>query len=321
MNLYDRLFGKKYEILEKLVEHFDSYDFGPDILFLGDSTVLKASNYDEDKRSTAEMLANDFKGKASVLELSHRAYHMDVFFHLLRTFEITRFKPRLVIIPINMRSFSPQWYLRPNWQFSSEIELLSSYCSGNRLRLYYRKQKSNKHYKKLSVEFPLSNIRTIGEFEALRLNKPDSNVLQEIRKKELFIYFYLYPIFETHPRLIQLRETIRLSKILGCKILYYITPVNIEAADRSVGKKFDGHFSDNLNTVKDVFMEEKGRVLNTGEIEIHQYPDSSCYCVDYSRELGSDCFFHTESIDDHLNQKGRGFIAKSVGEIVQQVLE
>ena len=320
-DLGDRIFGRKYRILEKIVAEFDKYDVCPDVLYLGDSTVLRASNEDEDKRSTADMLAEDLKGKARVLELSHGAYQMEIFYHLLSTFKITRHSPRLIILPINMRSFSPQWYLRPNWQFRAEIELLVSYYSGHGLKMYYRKHKYQDGYGKIQVEFPLSDIQTIGEFEELRLSKNNSKTLQKIRKKELFIYFYLYPIYEGHPLLIKLRETVRLARTLDSKIMFYITPINITAALRNVGQEFGHYFSENLKTVKDVFFKEKGRILTDEDIKSYAPLNESSVCLDYSQVLENDCFFHTESIDEHLNQKGKGFISRGAGTVALKLLE
>jgi len=319
-DLGDRIFGRKYGILEKIVEEFDKRDVCPDVLYLGDSTVLRVSNEDEDKRSTADMLAADLKGKARVLEISHGAYHMEVFYHLLSTLKVTCHRPRLIILPINMRSFSPQWYLRPNWQFRPEIELLISYYSGHGLRKYYRKYKYQDGYEKIPVEFPLSDIRTIGEFEELRLNKNNPSILQEMRRKELFIYFYLYPISKEHPRLINLMETVHLARSLDSKTMFYIAPINIAAAIRYVGREFVHYFSENLKAVKEIFVKEKIRVLTDEDIKRDGPLNDSVVCLDYSQVLGSDCFFHTESIDDHLNQKGRGFISRGAGTVALKLL-
>ena len=245
-HLRRKIFGRSYDMLDKLVEAFDQQSVCPDILYLGDSTVLRVSNDDEDKRSTSDMLNEYFKGTSRVLGLSHGAYHLDIFYHLLSTLKRMSHRPHFIILPINMRSFSPQWYLRPNWQFGAEIELLVRYYSGHIHTRHYRKHKYRKYqdaYKKTPVHYPLSEIRTIGEFEDIRLSNYSSKVQQERRKRELFIYFYLYPISEGHPLLIKLREIMSLVKVLNCKIISYITPVNIIAARQNVGQEFDRYFS------------------------------------------------------------------------------
>lgn len=319
-----KIFGRSYDILDKLIEAFDQHHVCPEVLYLGDSTVFRVSNDDEDKRSTSDMLAEYFKGTYRVLELSHGAYHLEIFYHLLRILKRMRHRPRLIILPINMRSFSPQWYLRPNWQFRAEIELLIRYYSGHIHTRRYRKHKYSKYqdaYEKKPVHFPLSEIRTIGEFEDIRLSHYFSKVQQDRRTRELFIYFYLYPISEEHPLLIKLREILSLAKILNCKIMAYITPINIVAARRNVGQEFDSYFSKNLNIVSDVFEKKNSRVITKLEIFNIDFLNDSAICLDYSRGLGSDYFFHDQSIDDHLNQKGRRLISNSVGAAAVKWLE
>jgi len=319
-----QIFGRSYDMLDKLVEAFDQQYTCPDILFLGDSTVLRVSNDDEDTRSTSDMLGGYFKGTSRVLGLSHGAYHLEIFFHLLSTLKRMRHHPHLIILPINLRSFSPQWYLRPNWQFRAEIELLVRYYSDHIHTRHYRKHKYQKYqdaYKKTPVHFPLSEIRTIGEFEEIRLSNYSSKDQQERRKRELFIYFYLYPISEGHPLLVKLREIVSLVKVLNCKIISYITPVNVIAARQSVGKEFDRYFSKNLDVVSGILEKENIHVITGRENFNVDFLHDSAICLDYSQELGSDYFFHEQSIDDHLNQKGRRFISDGIGATAVKWLE
>lgn len=319
-DLGDRVFGKKYDIIEKIIDQFDRRDVGPDVLYLGDSTVLRVANEDTDKRTTADMLAANLNGQARILEISHGAYHMEIFHHILGTLKRTRHRPRVIILPINMRSFSPQWYLRPQWQFRSEIELLKRYSSGYSLKKHYRKQKYQNGYEKITVEFPLSDIKTIGEFEELRMNSDPSVIPDNNRRKELFIYFYLYPISEKHPWLINLKETISLVRSLQSKIIFYITPINIAAAIRDVGQEFEHYFSENIRTIKDVLIKENGHILADEDVDRNEFINVPIVCLDYSRKLDSDYFFHRASIDDHLNQKGRRFISIGTGAVTLKML-
>jgi len=313
--------GGKYDILARIVRDFDRAHSCSDVVFLGDSTVLGVSNEDQDRRSTAEMLAADLSGKARVLELSHGAYHMAIYYHMVNTFRVTRQQPRLVIIPINMRSFSPQWYLRPAWEFMPEIRLLRRYYSGKGLRLRYRKAKVEEGYEKTCVQYPMTRLRTIGEFEELRLNHPDSSTQQERRRRELFIYFFLYPISESHPLLVKLREMVELAQMLRIRILFYVTPINMEAAIRSVGQEFERYFSMNAKVVMDTLTKEKCVFVKDTYREGNDLGDNWTACMDYSRALGSDCFFHSRSIDEHLNEKGRRCISKGIRTVALKLFE
>ncbi len=320
--LMNSILGRQYGVLAKIVEDFDRGHPCSDVVFLGDSTVLRVANEDQDRRSTAEMLAGDLSGAARVLELSHGAYHMAIYYHMVNTFRVTRQQPRLIIVPINMRSFSPQWYLRPGWEFAPEIRLLRRYYSGQGLRLRYKKARTAKlegEYRKTRVEYPMTSLRTVGEFEELRLNHPDSPTQQERRRRELFIYFFLHPISESHPLLVKLREMVELAQMLSIRMLFYISSINVEAAMRSVGQEFERYFAMNVKVVKDALA--KQNCVFVKDTDGNDLCDRLTAYTDYSRALGSDCFFHTESIDEHLNQKGRRFISEGIRDITFKLFE
>ncbi|MBN2588510.1 MAG: hypothetical protein JXA96_01505 [Sedimentisphaerales bacterium] len=316
----DRLFGRKYRLIDKIVNGLDKSDICPDILYLGDSTVLRAAHEDTDRRTTGEMLAGDMSGKANVLEISHGSYHMEIYYHIMKMSEVTRHHPKLFIVPINIRSFSPQWHRQPSWQFKEEIDLLKHYYSGHGLKRYYRRRINMNGYESIPVKYPLSNFKTVGEFEAIRLKNDSIEISESERRKELFIYFYLFQIPATHPRLLKIKDVIDLVGNLGGKLLFYITPINIQAANRTVGSEFNNYFLRNVETVKNLLINEKGIFLSDKDINDHDFTNDSVVCIDHSRSLSGEYFFHTESIDEHLNQKGRGFLSKNNMEAALKML-
>ena len=90
-----------------------------DILYFGDSTVWHPTG----TQTTAEML-QELLPNQKVGELSHAAYGMDVYLSYVQYLLRQENRPRHVIIPINMRSFSPEWDLRPGYQFTREKRVL-----------------------------------------------------------------------------------------------------------------------------------------------------------------------------------------------------
>ena len=92
---------------------------GADIIFLGDSTMI----YPAGEVSTAEIL-QEFQPLRIVGQVAHAAYNLDLYRYYAGY--IARFyqRPKVVIIPINMRSFSPEWDLRPIYQFEPEKAVL-----------------------------------------------------------------------------------------------------------------------------------------------------------------------------------------------------
>ena len=189
------------------------------------------------------------------------------------------------------------------------------------LKRYYRRQNNQNGFENIPVKYPLSELKTIGEFEKIRLNKEDLDISQEQRRKELFIYFYLFQTPIDHPRLLRIGDIINLAKGLNSKILFYITPINIQSAYRSIGEEFNCYFSHNIDTVRDYIIKQNGCFLSDTESGKNSFSNDSVICVDYSKSLESEYFFHPESIDEHLNQKGRDIISKKNMKIALKMLK
>ena len=83
-----------------------------DIVYLGDSTL----SYPVDQVTTGQIL-QEMLPDFTVGEISHPAYNLDLYLHYVQYMTRSVHRPRVVIIPINMRSFSPEWDMRPGYQF------------------------------------------------------------------------------------------------------------------------------------------------------------------------------------------------------------
>ncbi|MCB0081790.1 MAG: hypothetical protein KDE47_12705, partial [Caldilineaceae bacterium] len=94
-----------------------------DILYFGDSTVW----YPRGVQTTPQML-QEYLPEHTVGEVSHAAYNLDLYLHyvqaLVRYTASHDYRPALVIIPLNMHSFSPEWDQRPEYQFTEEKRIL-----------------------------------------------------------------------------------------------------------------------------------------------------------------------------------------------------
>ena len=79
-----------------------------EIIFFGDSTMGALGRNDRDKRPIGKMLEDRLKEKVSMIAGS--AYSMEIY-HAFCTYLKAHAErlPRWIIIPINLRSFSPVW--------------------------------------------------------------------------------------------------------------------------------------------------------------------------------------------------------------------
>ena len=93
---------------------------GVDVHYFGDSTLY----YPVGEVTTGEILQEMLPDR-TVGQISHSAYGLDVYLHYLRYVVHSGHLSQTVVIPINLRSFSPEWDMRPAYQFAKEKQVLT----------------------------------------------------------------------------------------------------------------------------------------------------------------------------------------------------
>ncbi len=294
---------KPYPELAKLVANYDSRRAAPEILYLGDSVLERISWSDKDKRTLDRMVAARLADKMRLLCISHSAYHLKVYYHLLQILRFTGRKPRLVILPINMRSFSPQWDLNPAWQFEDEINALKKYVEAPGTEIPALPEKADKALpaqmeRMVEVKYPFTELHYLGEFYDLIKSSPSTEDEKRYRKRHIYIFHYLYPLLPVNPKLLFLTKLIELLRELNINLLVYITPINYQGGNRYVGNDFSNLFQGNVGVVRDILFPFLER--NTVRF------------LDISQSLSSEYFFNVDEATEHLNQHGREQVAKVI---------
>ena len=100
------------ELPREVLQVQELLDAEVDVLYLGDSTLL----FPEGEVTTGEILQG-LLPEYKVGEIAHPAYNLDLYLHYVRYILRSAHRPRAIVIPVNMRSFSPEWDLRPGYQF------------------------------------------------------------------------------------------------------------------------------------------------------------------------------------------------------------
>ena len=293
---------RPYFALQSLVKNYDSPWKKPaDILYLGDSVLERTSSNDTDKRTVDQMTASGLSNEKRLLCISRPAYHLKVYYHLLSVLQHMRNRPCLVILPINIRSFSPQWDLNPAWQFDEEIEVMNAYAQtrkipalrGNLDMLTFSEAERN-----LEFDFPFTDLKRIGQFVDLINNIPSDPDGKFYRRKQIYILHYLKTLVPDHRRLLYLGKTLGLLQNLRIKVLVYITPINYQGGIRHVGDGFVDLIRSNVDVVNN-FMSP---YFENGLVRF----------MDLQEYLSSDYFFHADELTEHLNQFGRAKLAQTL---------
>lgn len=295
-----------YPELAKLIAGFDGEAAStPEVLFFGDSVSLRVSRDDADTDTLPQMLAKRLGGESRLLSIAHTAYHAEVYSALTKVLRVTRTRPKLVILPINLRSFSPQWDLYPEWQFRDEGRAVDAYLANPELGIMGVNEVAMtsdllRQFDAIPVRYALSDKTRVGEFRQTIAATPRSEQERASRRREIFIYHYTHLLDPGHRKLAALDDCVGTLAALGIPALVYITPINWSAGARYAGEEFVAAVEANVATVDRRFAHCGGAM--------------SSRVVDFSMLLGSGCFFSEHDATEHLNQEGR---ERLVGELLQ----
>jgi len=302
-----------FQALIDFDKYFNSKMDPPAVLYLGDSVIERIAEQDNDKRTLGQMVVDELLPDTCTAVISFSAYHISVYYELLKGFEVTRSHPKVVILPINIRSFSPQWDLQPRWQYKEEILALKKYRYSSakiitRLfddRYFVPKYLQNK-YRNLKVNYPLTSLDTIGQIMDVIASKPTSEDARVFRKRQIFIFNYAHPLAEDHRKLVDLTRILDFLLSLGIKVFVYITPINMTAGIKYVGSGFQRQVLDNAQVVESVLRAYQTR--------------SDFHYANWCMLFSSNLFFYDDLATEHINQDGRLKLAELISHEVHTLL-
>jgi len=273
--------------LTEWVERFCREE-GEDILVLGDSVFARISKDDPCPDTFADLLKQAFFPKSSFFAC-HTGFHPAVFEAFLSRVCESRRRPFRVVLEINLRSFSPQWFWHPSWLYSEEISLLSS--SPGLL------ESKDVRYEDNSVSIPGSDLRRVGEFQAWIDRVPQNEQERRMRLRQIFLFHYSSLIEPTHPHLNSLRSLVNRIQVRGLSLYAFLTPVNYEAGSEYGGADFLSGVEANRRLLGDFFAADaRGATVD-----------------DFSLLFDRSNFFSNDNATEHLKYKARRFLADQIG--------
>lgn len=299
--------------LPKLDRLFNSQEeLAPDVVFLGDSVLERVSDSDQNRAPLAAQVATFLLPRCRTVTFSHTAFNLAVFKRIISVISASQHRPRHLLIPINLRAFSPQWYAYPEYQFLSFKALFDRYLlsldAEERRRLLNQVPEADKksegfrrsmeRYLALRGNFHGTNLRAMADFLQFKLQKPVNPEAIRERRRLMFIFHYLYEFSGGHPLLTSLGGMLRLIATMDVNVVFYLTPVNYQAGIEYVGPEFTTVLNENKKFVIDFINSMPGgrnRML-----------------CDFSTLLGADTFFQPHIANEHLNEKGRTVLAQAI---------
>jgi hypothetical protein len=280
-----------------------------DIIYLGDSTL----SYPVGEVTTGELLQELLPGY-SIGEISHPAYNLDLYSYYVKNILRSSHPPRVVIIPINMRSFSPEWDMRPGYQFEEVKKTLTlgpvlSRMLSRPLEIFglFEPAISQDTFLNTDVYNGDTLVGKVKDFEGLvddgavaKLQGDTGDALPSAGDTEALqqalIYRYMYGLEPDQRQLRAMLKIVELSDKDDVDVLFYITPINYQQGQRYLGDAFVKSLRDKTALVKSLLADSTGSTS-----------------LDLSFDLEAYAFVDME----HLREAGKEYLAGQLASALQ----
>jgi hypothetical protein len=285
--------GEPFPALRAIIEAFTSLT-PPELLMFGDSVSLRVANEDHDRRDLCAMVRESLL-PIPALCLGGSAFNLRIYDAFVRVLQRLPRRPRILIAPINMRSFSPQWHLNPAWQLAAELKVIDTWIADPTSAIaaipdVTLAPADYAAYDRLPANVPLSQRETLGSFRALASRREGGPE----RSRELMAWHYGYSLEREHPLLRSLESLGLGCRATGIELQRFCTPLNVEFGRRALDRQFDEVLAANL-----VVIHERCRSL---AVRLH----------DWTSALPAAAFFHPETLTEHLAESGRRWLAEQI---------
>lgn len=272
----------------------------------GDSVSKRIAREDSDKRTLQKMIEQELSlRKISANYFSGKGFHLRLFKYFISAMREKDKKPALVIIPVNLRCFSPQWMYHPRWQFEKDIRIFCKKFMIPYTGPVTKLPDTSEEYRKIQMSCYESKYSTIGDFLKV-IEKKEGLDENEIlfRRQQLYIFHYLFKLSLDNERLCSLNALIKDNNF---RLLLYFTPLNYSGGEDLLGSAFLDYIEEN----KKIIMQT---VVQT------QAMKNNIIIKDYTKLLDNLYFFSKHDPTEHLNEAGRKILSKLLTEDIEVII-
>ncbi len=274
----------------ELAELNNALDENVNAIMFGSSVNTYFSQSDHDKRSIAEMV--DSLTTIKVAGINRGAFQLDIFFDFCQYMIRNNRMPQMIIIPINMRSFSPVWDLRPEYQFVRRRRILIGFP-------YIHFRARNIDYRKFNNTPVYRYNKKVGKVNTY-IYHPHMDSSEAVRKG--LVLNYLYPLKRNHRKLKSMRAMTELLVKHRIIPLYYIEPIDYRKGELIYGEQFSSHIKSNIDCIQSILSKYNLKALNL------------CFA------LNSEYFDYAIVPNEHMHAEGRIFVAETLARQVNQTI-
>lgn len=299
--------GAPFPGLAELRRRYAGGGDAPAVLLLGDSVSVRVAHGDSDPRPLHRMVADMLPVSSAAIVSS--AFQGEIFRDLMCALAVLPRRPTLVVMPINLRAFSPQWHSNPLWEMRQEREIIRRFVDDPAIAIdpvetVVAGPGFFDRYDATPARSVLSDLQSNGEFRALSLAQPSDERDAALRYRELFAWHYGFRLVREHPKLRALAEAVATAADLCGRVMTYITPINMEMGAHLLGNRFRGQMAETVDTAR-------AGLASAG-------PGGT---LDFCSYLGKQYFFHTNLATEHLRDTGRSKLARAIVAGIERQLE
>jgi len=275
-----------------------------DVVYFGDSVITFWPDNENDRESIVEKLQKLAGKDYSVGGIHHAAYNVDIFYSFIKYMKSSRRLPRIIVVPINMATFSPEW-MRPHFQFDLERSILEN----NNLfyDVFYRPASIFSKGSISNIEYMNLDVYDGDKIEG-KVSDYDNSSFSEYSEDKFakkIVFRYMYKLDDKNPKVASVVKILEMCEKENVNLIFYITPVDYNACSFAVGRRFVENLGYNRS-----FLEK----LITGK---------GAYFLDLSVSLTSEKFGwrqHSKYINEHMNSSGRAFVAAKIDREIRRIL-
>jgi len=245
------------------IVQFDRYlAQGVDLVYLGDSTLMLPVG----EVTTGEIL-QELLPDRRVGQVAHPAYGFELFYDYAAHMDRHGASPQTLVLPVNLRSFSPAWDMRPAYQFQKERRILAMGLPLARLLLrpletfgFFQPSIGQQAFLDTPVYDGDVLVGQVRDFETLTddeiLQEGAENAYREVELEDeetaqaVLTYHYMLTLEPDHRKLDAMVAVAELAAGRGINVIFYISPVNVEQGERFLGSEFTERFADNTRVVQ-----------------------------------------------------------------------
>ncbi|MCE5291996.1 MAG: hypothetical protein LLG14_22520 [Nocardiaceae bacterium] len=280
---------------------------GPDVVYFGESTVSWIAGEDVDRRPLHRIVADGLGPTVSSVAIHGGSYHADLLSRFARILTLAS-RPPVVIAPLWVRgrfnciTQHPVYGHRQVMPFIDNIDL-----GGSLLRVHQKVAKPSAEEFEAFYRIPFPTIAgdlTIGDYVS-RLKDPVFSAEAPAERSKLIFAYHQCSSLATGGELDAVERFGAALRALDCPVVTYQTPISVETGERHYGGAIKELIHDNfaiLNKAYEAGLSRDASIILSGTTAPENY------------------FVDPDLADEHLNERGRRWLAEQIVEQVQCAL-